>query len=48
MNTLQLQHRANVKWARAQVPVFEEQQDYVLNLLLHSMYATLEEYCLLV
>ena len=31
MNTLQLQRRANVKWAGAQVPVFEEQPDYVLD-----------------
>ena len=30
MNTLQLQHPANIKWARAQVAVFEDQGDYVL------------------
>ena len=30
MNTLQLQHPASIKWTHAQVPVFEEQWDYVL------------------
>jgi len=33
MNTLQLQRRGNIKWARSQVPVFEEQRDYVLCLV---------------
>ena len=36
MNTLQLQCRANIKWAHAQIPVFENQQDCALESFLIS------------